>query len=81
MNESYLLPVFINALKELQASEDQIENYKAFYMSSKHPEGLPCPVCFVFKNKRSFLIALRRDEKGSPIKCSICQKEFYVLRR
>jgi hypothetical protein len=78
MNDSYLLPVFLKALEELRASEEQIKNYKTFYLSSKHPDGLPCPVCFVFKNKCSRLIALPGDDKGSSIKCTVCQEEFYV---
>jgi hypothetical protein len=77
MNDSYLLPVFVKPLEEKQVPKDVIENYKKLYLSSTG-DKLPCPMCYAFHNKRSPLIALPGDDKGSSIKCSVCESEFYV---
>jgi hypothetical protein len=78
MNDSYLLPVFVKVLEDEQATEEAIENYKKLWLSSTPADGFPCPVCFVFHNQRSRLIPLPGDDKGSPVKCSVCKREFYV---
>jgi hypothetical protein len=77
-NDSYLLPIFVKALQDEQAPEEAIENYKKLFLSSTHAEGLPCPGCFLLHNQRSRLIPLPGDDKGSPVKCSVCKREFYV---
>ncbi len=75
---STILPVYVKVLQDEQASDETIENYKKLFLSSTHAEGLPCPMCFFLHNKRSRLQPLPGDDRGSPVKCTVCKRVFYA---
>jgi len=76
MNDSYLLPVFLNALEDEQATEETIEDYKKVFLASTG-KWLPCPVCFLRHNQRSRLLAPPSNVKNSLVRCLECGREFH----
>lgn len=65
--------------KESEAiTQDKIEKYKEFWQSLSANDAPPCPLCFIFYDIKSDLIALPERHHREHFRCRESRHEFHV---